>query len=218
MKVIEESFQLHLPKSVGRSGGLHVSDIIRDLALKTGVLDAKYDRPILDTDSEMVQVGLAWENYLAEYQHPEIVFHGSEIVLDGIAMSPDGISSVDADDYAEAIGIEQQEEQWILHEFKATKKTSRDFKESMRLRSKKCLMWLWQIESYRNALNKLYPDKACTLSKLHVLFVNGNYSRDEADPESGISYKIFKLVHTPQELDDTWTMILSHADTMRGRN
>src|ERR1017187_652584 len=197
MKIIEEFFQLRLPRDATRSEGLHLSEILRDLAFAMGVLDAKYNVPIEESSTEMMQLGLAMEDYLAKYQHPEIEFHPGELYLDGIAMSPDGISMVDSEDYATAIGLEIGTH--ILHEFKLTRKSSRDFKDALRLRTKKVLMWLWQIQAYRHALNKICEGDDCYAAKLHVWFVNGNYSRDESDPEAGPSYKIYRLIFSQEE-------------------
>lgn len=213
MKVIEEPFQLRLPRDGNRSVGIHLSEILRSLAFISKVLDIKYDTPLDENNSEMMQLGLALEDYLALYQHPEIAFHPGELMLDGIAMSPDGISIVDSEDYACTIGVE--EGTFILHEFKLTRKSSRDFKESLRMRAKKCLLWLWQIMAYRYALNKrVEGDQVCLVAKLHVWFVNGNYSRDDKDPEAMPRYKIYRLVFTAEELQENWTMITSHKEQM----
>lgn len=201
MKVVEEKFQLILPPSPGRSEGVHVSQVIRDLALRMKVLDAKWAGNIEDSDTTLMQVGIGWEDYLAKYQHPEIEFHPGEAEKDGILMSPDGVSLVDDEDYADLIGFDPGF--WILHEFKFTRKSSRDFKESLRLRAKKCLMWLWQIEAYCYALDTL-------VAKLHVMFINGDYDREKGHPE----YKIYRITFTQDELEENWEMLKSHAQTM----
>ncbi len=213
MKVIEEPSELVLRGDPNRSSGLHLSSILRSLALVTGVLDSKYDTPLTNANSMMAQIGIAWEEYLAKYQHPEIEFHPGELNLDGIAMSPDGITIVDREDYADLIGVEL--DSWILNEFKSTRKSSRDFKESLRLRADKCKLWLWQIMSYRHALNKIAePGLECYVAKLHVLFLNGNYSKDFDDPESGPHNRVYRLTFTPEELTDNWTMVVGHRDDM----
>lgn len=239
MKVFEEKFKLVLPKSHGRSKGLHVSEVIRDYALKTSVLDKKWvtDVVIEEQNTNLMQVGLGWENYLAAYQHPEIEFHpgevwcdddefcmcGHEIELHGnckeecneqgcicegfqpmrIYMSPDGVSMIDPEDYADLYVLTNH----FLHEFKFTKKSSRDFVKHLRLKSKKALMWLWQIMSYCFALKTL-------CAKLHVMFINGNYSREDGDPESMPAYKVFRIEFTQEELDKHWRLIRNHARGM----
>lgn len=214
MKVQEELYQLRLPRDPNRSPGLHLSTILRDLALRSGVLDAKWDTPMEDRGSELAQIGLAFEDYLARYQHPEIEFHPGELKMDGISMSPDGIQCVDNLDLAEVLRVDMHS--YVLSEFKLTKKSSRDFKESLRLQAKNTKLWLWQIMSYRHALNQC-TDYVNNLAKLHVMFVNGNYSRKDEDPEANPTYKIFKLYFESEELANNWAMVKSHRDFMRSK-
>lgn len=206
MKVREEHVDLVLSKSVGRSKGLHMSEVIRSYALTTGVLDRKYDVEIDDSDIKvLVHLGMAFEDYLAAYQHPEIHFHPGEMVLNGIAMSPDGMSFC-------AVG-----QDWVLHEFKLTLKSSREFRQSIRLRAKKTLMYMWQIMCYRFAMNKLLVSNGqepCYKAKLHVMFLRGNYARNFNDPEGLPTYKVFTLIFTPEELEDNWSLFLNHAREM----
>lgn len=212
MRVTEEDFQLRLPRDSHRSRGLHLSDILRDLALKIGVLAAKFDTPIVDEGSETIQIGLAWEDYLAKYQHVDVEFHPGELLYEGIAMSPDGIGVETVEDLTDVV----IDDAWVLWEYKATRKSSRDFKEMIRLKSKKVLMWLWQIQAYRHAMNMTVVPSgcACRVAKLGVMFLNGNYSKDFDDPESRPTYKLFRLEFTQEELDNNWEMIMSHARSM----
>lgn len=233
MKVYTERFQLVLPKSHGRSVGMHVSDIIRDLALNGGVLDPKWVKGIAleEQNTNMMQLGLAFEDYLGSTQHPEIEFHPGEMYVDvwsvcsscgkekadhsfieddghvfaalRIYLSPDGVSLIDSDDYAELFKFSCH----FLHEFKLTKKSSRDFAQALRTHEKKVLMWLWQIMAYCYACKTL-------AAKLHVMFVNGNYSRNEDDPESMPKYDIFRLEFSQEEIDTNWAMLTTHARRM----
>src|SRR5579872_2926841 len=145
-----------MPRDPKRSKGRHLSEILRSLAFLSGVLDPKYDTNNEEGNTISMQLGLSWENYLAAYQHPEISFHPGELSLDGIAMSPDGYSVADDQDYADRLMVEQGT--WVLHEFKLTKKSCRDFEEKIRNREKKALLWLWQIMAYRYAYNKLLEE------------------------------------------------------------
>lgn len=242
MKVFEEKFKLRLPKSMGRSEGMHVSEIIRDYAVTTKTLDKKWVSTALieDQNTNLMQVGLGWEDYLARYQHPEIEFHPGEIFMEDdefcecghyrdvhlngkedcncggclcerfrpltVHMSPDGVSCIDPEDYADLFTVSDT----FLHEFKFTRKSSRDFKRALQYREKKALMWLWQIAAYCIALNTL-------AAKLHVMFINGNYSRDDNDPESQPSYKIFRIEWEREDLERTWNLLRNHARTMKCR-
>lgn len=209
MKVIEEDYSLRLPRDPNRSAGVHLSDVLRSLAFMANILDAKYDIPIEESDSTLMQIGLAWESYLAAYQHPEIEFHSGELFLDGIYMSPDGVSVVDDEDYADVIRVDKGD--YLLHEFKLTRKSCRGFRELVKKRHKKALLWLWQIMAYRHAMNQLAGGE-CYVAKLHVMFVNGNYSYSDSDPESRPTYKVYRMHFTEQELQENWDMVIAHRD------
>ena len=211
MKVYEEPFNLKLPKTKGRSRGVHLSQILRDLAFSRKVLDRKWDVSIEESDTTLMQAGLAWENFLAAYHHRDIEFHPKELYLDGIYMSPDGLSCCLDDDLASTMQIEMFS--WILHEFKLTLKSSRDFATKLKLKSPKVLQYLWQVMSYRYGYNIL-NNETCNVAKLHVLFVKGDYNKDtEADKLA--TYKIFRLHFRQEELEENWEMILNHKGEMK---
>lgn len=210
MKVYEEPYQLRLPRDPNRSEGLHLSDVLRDLAFKSRLLDTKYDKPVEDEGSEMMQLGMAWEDYLAKYQHKECDFHPGEVLYQGIAMSPDAVQLVDDEDLADTMEIDT--DSLVLREYKLTRKSSRGFKDELRMQSKKCLLWLWQIKAYRYALNQTCKSVCCDTAFLHVLFVNGGYGFGGMSvPE----YKIYRLVFDAEDLENTWAMIQSHAACMK---
>jgi hypothetical protein len=238
MKVWEEKHELKLPQDGTRTPGLHVSDVIRDLALHSKVLDDKWVRVELeDQNTNLMQVGMGWEDYLAKYKHhPEIEYHPGELYVDchnlcecghfgeqheldftnvymdcklcscvcykglRIYMSPDGVSLVDPEDYADVFAYATD----FLHEFKFTKKSCREFAAGLRMGSKPTLMWMWQIKAYAYAMGTL-------AAKLHAMFVNGNYSYDMDDPESAPQYKIYRFQFTQDELDSNWRMLVAHA-------
>ena len=201
MKVREEDIQIKLPRDPTRSSGLHLSTIIRDLALKTGVLDSKWDFPIEEGDTTLAAVGMAWEDWLAKHT-PELEFHPGELHLDGIAMSPDGIIAVE---------LEDGRVEWVLVEIKSTLKSSRDFRELLKLGAKKVLQYLWQVKSYRYALNKLFAEHKSNLAQIWILFLRSDYNRnwDESPP---MQFKIFHLEFSDEELEVNWGMITSHAE------
>lgn len=219
MKVFEETLKLRLPKSEGRSAGLHVSEVIRDLAFKGKILDAKWksELAIEEQDTHMMQIGLSWEDYLDRSgQFPELEFHPGELkVRCGcccycgneptecqcpnyreliIYMSPDGLIWSD--------GVLA-----FLAEIKFTKKSCRDFASGLRMGSKKSIMWVWQIAAYLKGTGTL-------AAKLFVMFVNGNYSFDDKDPESGAVKKCFRLEFTEEEIESNWRMLVHHAREM----
>ena len=213
MRVIQEEFQLKLPKDPNRSSGVHLSQILRSHALMVGVLDKKFDTPLTNDNCAMAVIGMAWEDHLAKHQLPGVEFHPGELELDGIKMSPDAISCETEDTYVAVVGIESGS--FILHEFKSTRKSLRDFLYALRNRADKVKLWLWQIMGYRHALNlSIEPEFRNNVAKLHVMFLNGNYSKDFDDPESGPCQRVYRLEFSDEELTDNWTMILAHRDRM----
>lgn len=246
MKWTEEPAKLTLHNAIGRSAGLHISEVIRDYAVEASVLDRKWitEAAIEDQDTNLMQVGLGWEDYLARYQHPEIEFHPGELYVEDldfcqcghdrdvhvrpyvqitqpvcsvvecdcrrfraqrIYMSPDGISTIDRDDYADLF----VKSGYFCHEFKFTRKSSRDFVGQLNQRSPKTLMWIWQIMCYCKAMDTL-------AAKLHVMFINGDYSRDVKTPgESMAPYKVFRAEFTEEDIENNWIKFKTHARHMR---
>jgi hypothetical protein len=231
MRVTEETAWLTLRQSEGRSEGLHLSEIIRDYALAGGVLDAKWIKTDLieEQNTNLMQLGLAFEQYL-EYsrQHPEIEMHPGELMTRHteycgecghrehvgygcdycgcieskplvIYMTPDGLSLINKRDYVLTSAH-------FIHEFKFTLKSSRGFIEHLRTRSKKSLMWLWQILGYCHAAKTL-------AAKLHVMFVAGDYSYSDSD-EARAAYKIYRLEFRQEDVDQNWEMLVKHSLNM----
>lgn len=196
MIVEEIQFEIVLPVDENRSAGIHLSDVIRDMALSAGVLDKKYDTE--EMDKVLVLLGIAWENEIVK-QHPDILFHPGEFTKDGLPGTPDGICVVDGD--LSIAGYDPVS--WRVHEFKYTRKSSRGFLQHLESQSGKVWMYLVQIKCYCRLLDT-------TEAWLHVLFANGDYSFD-ASPE----YRIYKLVFTPEEIASNWKMITSHHRRMQ---
>lgn len=211
MRVRVEPYELRNPSDPNRSVGLHLSTILRDLALMTGVLNSKYSSQEGIEGSATVAVGFAFEEWAARNLHPEMVFHPEELHLDGISMSPDGLTLSDLDDVTDDMAVEPGT--WILNELKTTRKSSRGFLETLQSGGNKAKLWLWQIMAYRHALNQLYPEQSCLVAKLHVLFLAGDYSYS-GTPESETHYRIFRLEFTPEELAKNWRMILAHKQAL----
>lgn len=197
-RIKEVPFKLILPRDSNRSTGLHVSDIIRDLALQAHYLDKKYADSDIDEDPELVLLGMAWEKEIL-LQHPEIHGHPGEFVVDGIAMSPDGVS-------------ESQHYPFDLHEIKLTKK-SRPKTVNLIMTVPKWWMYITQMKCYLRALESRQ-------AFLHVGFVNNSYAflrgRDNVDVnEAMMAYRIYDIKFTWEEIRDNWTMIKNHEKTMR---
>ena len=200
---IQSDFNLEAG-SLPRSPGLHVSEIIRDVALTMGYLsrddeeelDWTLNRYRLAHGENMVKVypaalyrvalGLSWEEWLGR-QRPDIHFHGlGELWRDGIVGTPDGLSFTDS-----GAGI--------IHEIKLTWKSSRSDREAPSERIHKEFMWCCQTKSYLQLARVAGGD--FTTAQLHVYWVNGNYRG------SGPEYRTYQLTFTTQELDANWRLL-----------
>jgi hypothetical protein len=189
-----------------RTAGVHVSELIRDVALRMGLLLSKEDEGELDwtlaryrlargEDAATlypaaiyrVALGLAWERWYGE-QCPEVNFHDiGEIERDGIIGSPDGLSV--AGDGA-----------LVVHEIKLTWKSSRDGREDAEERLSAEWMWLAQIKCYMAMLARTIQAPV-TRAELHVFWVCGNYRG------SGPQARRYELEFMAEEVEKTWIQI-----------
>lgn len=183
-----------------RSEGLHVSEIIREIATGVGILkredsnelDWTLARYKLQRGEDFVSLypaaiyrvalGLAWEEWLGA-RHPEFGFHGlGELERDGIIGSLDGL----------------QFDEWgpLVHEIKLTWKSSRSDRESAQERFS--TEWLWPAQCKSYCYLASLPGDICTRAMLHVMWVNGNYKG------SGPEYRTYLLKFMPKEILTTW--------------
>jgi hypothetical protein len=203
MEIWQVPYQLQIIEAgAGRSPGLHVSEVIRDLAVRGGQLDKKYVDA--DLSPEKIELGLAWEERVAKH-HPEICFHPGEMQVDGISMSVDGISYIEPDE----VSIFTVDGVGALHEFKLTWKSSKkDISGEW--------MWLTQIKSYLHGMSVTSKPKVTMRSAfLHVYWVNGDYGWMRGGTGSGSRYEIFGMRFTDLEIFENWSMITGHARRLK---
>ena len=202
MRIWQVPYQLQILESGGgpRSPGMHVSEIIRDLSVRGGVLDERYATEPMSP--ERIELGIAWEERLAKHHGDTINFHPGEMVVDGVAMSMDGVS------YNDETSVFTCDGEGALHEFKLTWKSSR--REIDRE-----FMWMTQIKSYLHGL-RVTSGAEYTTAFLHAFFVNGGYGK--SGYKDGPDYQIWGLEFTPLEIHENWTMLISHLARMKGRH
>lgn len=223
MRVHSKEIQLTLPESVHpRSPGVHLSGIIRLLALENGLLtpDTLEELSLVDTRTITdpvavlrICIGLAWEQwYISRLQG--VTDHPGEIQLDGVYMTPDGESV----DYLWRQGqpsfwpFQPKSRRWghalIGHEVKSTFKSMNTvgFTGQVKFTSGRApfspletqLLWLWQMRGYAKAMGTLF-------FILHVLFLCGDYSFP-IRPKLLRYYVEFE----PAELDVNWALLTDY--------
>lgn len=188
------------PAGPPRSPGVHVSRIIRKIAVENGVLDPKWVDDLsllevgnsgwwesLDESTQLrMSIGLAWEEWYLN-QLEGVVFHPGEMQVDGIYMTHDGESL----DYLVTNGKKQMG--LVLHEVKATYKSTKTVGNLLTQ-----WMWLAQTKSYCKGLST-------RVAYLHVLFLCGDYSYPMSPKK-----KIWKITYTQAEIDDNWELMMDY--------
>lgn len=177
---------------VGRSSGVHLSDIIRALMqrLEKDRTVKKYG-PSFDIAEGVparVEAGILWEPILEEsLRRKYATIRPAEIVSpEGIAMSPDGLNPV----------------LMAGEEYKLTWKSCRGgLVDEYGMPREKFLPWFVQMKGYAKWLE---VDRFI----LRVFFVNGDYSRG---PDGGPQLKSYDLRFTEDEIDENWRLILAVA-------
>lgn len=166
-----------------RSEGLHLSNILEDIEVamfnpnRGGDIDLNVFRTM----------GFVWEQVIERILAYNMVEKGllirpGELKLDGIYLTPDGISVVD----------------WTLEEWKCTWKSMRHG-----IDSDKFWRYWAQAKAYCKAIKS-------TRVRLRVFYVNGSYSWNDKK-ESGPRIHTYEAQFTQREIDENWSMITQHA-------
>lgn len=186
--------KLNIRNSSRRSPGVHLSGVLREIALATGELDKKYgdqdlDELIADTAPEEVAdvdalmrviLGYAWEDWLGP-RIENAIYHPGEFFLDDIYATPD------------AIGFDS-EGNYLLHEIKGTAKSSRKDITTVKL-------WIWQAMGYLKMMSERYKER-CTKVVFHPLHYKGDYRG------GGPEYCPTLIEFEWEEIVSNWNMIL----------
>lgn len=171
----------------GRSPGLHVSTVYNDLYKR--LEPKRYGRPG-GPDPALLELGLAFELMVEEGWKKRCAQRPGELIMDGIAMSPDLIIVEDRD--------------LRIGEMKLTYMSSKEMPLSpstgLPARMGK---WDMQMRSYCRAADT-------PLAKLIGFFVRGNYGS-----EQGPQLLAWDIEYTSRELEDNWTQITNHLALMR---
>lgn len=197
-----ETVNLTLPPSrVPRSEGIHVSALIRGLAMEAGILKPEWAEEVSLVDVREITdpvavlricIGLAWEEwyipqFLAQFG---VVDHPGEIKCDGVYMTMDG-ESLD-------VIFTQTSSGYVVrvHEVKSTYKSMNTVGDMSGQ-----WMWLAQCKAYCKAAKTRF-------CKIHVLFLCGDYT-----------YPITPQLHcwsiefSQAEVDENWDLLLMYRDS-----
>lgn len=180
-----ESRVQHTSPRLSRASGVHLSGVIRHIAIASGLLES-----ITDLDAEemplRMAMGMAWEEW-AVGLYPDMIWQPGELSLDGISGNPDGF------------GVVQDEP--AIEEFKLTWKS-----ENTRKNILSEWMWLTQIKGYCRLMESRIGIPVRT-GRLHVLWVNGDYR-----PPSPIYYR-YLIGFTDNDINSNWSLMLNYRDS-----
>jgi hypothetical protein len=172
--------------------------LTNDQAEELSLMDVRY---VLDPVALLrIMIGLAWEDW---YLKNVLVLdgiekHPGEFKLDGIYMTPDGLSEEGVESASTILTQRAPKRGRMLvrvHELKATYKSTNTVGETVE-ELRKQWMWMAQIMGYCLAA-------ATNLASLHVLFLCGNYKM----PIRPV-LRVYDLEFTEQELEENWAMIV----------
>jgi len=187
------------PDSVERSPGLHLTQITGHILKR--VAPKRYGRSMLQADTENYQdSGFLWEDILGEAfarralaDRPGVIrFRPGEVSRDGVAGSPDAITS----------GVAEDDPPVVVEEYKATWKSARDVDTptpGAGLIDEKFLGYVLQLQGYCHLVGT-------TRGRLYIFFVNGTYG-DRMIPE----VRGYQFDFTARELQEQWQSFLNTA-------
>ena len=134
---------------VNRSKGLHLSNVIHDIANALGMNPKGADWDL----NTCCEVGFLWEDVLSEVFGNRMGKRISEVELLGISGSPDGIA--------------YENGELILEEYKCTWRSVRNCPSDN-------WKWMTQIKAYCWMLSKQMKTP-CTKVRMRILYINGMY-------------------------------------------
>jgi hypothetical protein len=206
--------ELQEPQGLPRSEGIHLSSVIRVIAVQNGALKPEYvesldlvDRSSADwwkrlgpVQKARMSIGLAWEAWYVKTQLPHVVHQPGEMQVEGIYMTHDGES-------LETVIVESREQTVLaLHEVKTTSKSINTVGALPENAMKSQWMWLSQTKGYLKGLMENYRLTYVPPAFIHVLFLCGDYSY----PISQVPL-IYRLQFTEAEVDDNWDIITAYV-------
>lgn len=199
--------ELRLPEpKAPRSFGVHVSTLIKSVALKNKVLKPEHagELKLIEVGGQddwwkslspanrlRIALGLAWEEwYLPTLADQGVIDHPGEMCVESIYMTHDG-ESLDCLTLGPAL---ENGKVWVpvVHEIKCTYKSSKTV-------GYLATQWMWtaQTKAYCKGLNTRH-------AYIHVLFPCGDYSFP-ITPQ----LKVWHVEYSQAEIDDNWDVLVT---------
>jgi hypothetical protein len=192
------------PMGAPRTEGVHLSRLIRNMAVEYGLLDKEWVQDLglvevqgngqawwdsLDEVSKIrMSLGLAWEQYYLPLL-PGMVHQPGEMSCEGIYMNQDGES-------LDVIMVERKPTHMLaIHEVKVTYKSTKTVADIA-----KQWLWLMQVKGYCWA-------KGTRLAYLHVLFLCGDYGYP-IQPQK----RIWRILFEQTEIDEAWELVTNYRN------
>lgn len=179
-------------ESTIRASGVHLSAVLRYVAVTTKILDlSKFeDREDAGFDESVIPLrmclGVAWEEFAAGL-YPDMVWQPGELELDGVSGNRDGYSFIE----------EYRRPFFVVDEFKFTQKSARRPIESE-------WMWLQQVRGYCKMQEEATGEES-RWARLHVCYVNGEYEWVRGGEPK---YMRYLVEFERREIDATWNQIV----------
>jgi len=198
----------------------HISDLIHDFLYDlSGGKDTYPD--MTDEERRMIfERGFVWEDLLSHAYAGRVGVRPPEIVVDGVAMSPDGVRGEEIEALMQTFqdtGLWQiSKEDWddvtdgmerVGAEYKSTKLGLALHKGEIEIRRKfeNNQNWMMQAKCYAKGIGSLKGE-------FHILYVNGNYGHGAKDIATrNYVYDIRGYEFTQLEVDQQWKAIINHA-------
>lgn len=175
-----------------RENGLHLGEVIKSLQDAAGL---GYKKGGGFSDMQLTaEIGLLWERALSKIMREKYAARPPQIQVDGIWMSPDGVSTND-NLAAMSIGPDPDEEaDFVVEEYKAAWKSTKSSPVDN-------FYYMCQVKSYCRAMGT-------NIAIMHIFHVMGDYRG------SGPIYRTARIEFSDYELDQNWEMILKHKAEM----
>jgi len=178
----------YAPDAARTRGVLHLSDIYKDLMCD--LQPARFSRDPFQMNSR-VEAGILFESILEQALAAKFatVRPGEIVSPEGVHMSPDGVN-------AHLLAGEEYKTTWMSSRAGVT--------DEYGMPLEKFLHWFVQMKGYAYGLD-------IRRFLLRVFFVNGNYSKNRADPEGSPCFKTWDIEFTSSEIEENWAMLMNHA-------